>query len=467
MIPIRSYTGKTVLVLGYARSGRAVARAVTAGGGAVVVWDDSEAQRTQATTDGYKVLQGASLEGITAIIASPGIATEGAKTHPLAHTAREAAIPIRGDIELFCEAHPHANYFGITGTNGKSTTTALLGHIFTENGFPPLVLGNIGKPVLESAAPKRGQAVILEMSSYQLAQNAPLPFTGAVLLNLTPDHLDRHGDMAGYALAKARIFSNMQPGGFAVVGTDDPWCTGIFQQLSAPQGKKALAAFPLSLSAKVANGLYVEGGALWETLEGKPRRLAHINDFPRLPGVHNAQNILAAYAGARLAGLPHKGVMKAIATFPGLPHRMEYVATWRKMRFINDSKATNAEAAEKAFVCYDKIYWIVGGKPKEGGIEALRPLFSKVQHAYCIGEAGAAFHAFLHENGVASTLSHTMAAAVPAAAEDAAGSGSDAVVLLSPACASFDQFRDFEERGDVFRSLVGGWIKTAHNNPPA
>ncbi|HEX2117250.1 MAG TPA: UDP-N-acetylmuramoyl-L-alanine--D-glutamate ligase, partial [Alphaproteobacteria bacterium] len=302
-------------------------------------------------------------------------------------------------------------------------------------------------PALES-----GGIYVLEMSSYQLEITYSITFDVAILLNISADHLDRHGGMDGYIAAKRQIFHRQTAPRTAVIGVDDEYCRAIWQEL-VRQGDQIVV--PISSATKLIDGVYAADGYLYDATASKPQRIVELAQMPTLPGAHNWQNAAAAYASARAAGIDAETIAAALKTYPGLPHRQERVGERDGVLFINDSKATNADAAEKALGCYENIYWIAGGRAKEGGIASLTPYFSRIRHAYLIGEAADSFAQTL-EGRVPYTLTRELKTAVESAHADAVRDGHrDAVVLLSPACASFDQFRDFEARGDTFRALVG------------
>jgi len=453
MIVVPGFEGRKVAVLGLARSGRAAASALKAGGADVLAWDDNE--KTRAAVVGEVPLGDLTAidwHGFAALMLSPGIPHSFPEPHPAVAAARRAGVPILGDIELLGRAQPLARYIGITGTNGKSTTTALIGHILGQAGKTVEIGGNLGPPALGLAPLVKDGTYVLELSSFQLELVTSLAFDISVLLNVTPDHLDRHGDMDGYIAAKKRIFARQGEGSAAIVGIDDSICRDIAEALRR-DGKARV--IPISVQAKALGGVYVESGWLVDALEGSPRRVFELAAAPRLPGTHNAQNVAAAYAVARQAGLSPEAAIAGIRTFPGLAHRQELVDTIEGVRYINDSKATNADATEKALACYPAIYWIAGGLPKAGGITPLAPYFTRLRHAFLIGNATGEFAATL-DGKVPYSRCGDLATALKAASELARGDHvPDAVVLLSPACASYDQFPNFEVRGDTFRRLVG------------
>lgn len=453
MIEVDSFRGETVAVLGLARSGLAAAQALERGGARVAAWDDDAGKRDAAAAAGVPIvdLARSDLASVKALILSPGIPHTYPKPHPVAARTRAAGGAIIGDIELLARSRPEARYVGITGTNGKSTTTALVGHILASAGRKVAVGGNLGTPALSLPPLGRDDIYVLEMSSYQLELTETLTFDVGVLLNITPDHLDRHGGMDGYIAAKRRIFARQKSPQAAVVGIDDEICRDIAGSLAAAHAQRVV---PISAEARAPGGVYVEDGGLIDALDREPHSVLDLRHAPRLPGRHNWQNAAAAYAAARCFGVDGAAIAQGILSFAGLPHRQELIATIDGIRYVNDSKATNADAAGKALACYDAIYWIAGGVPKEGGIASLVPFFPRIRRAFLIGKATEAFAATLEGHvpfARCGDLPHALQAAREAAR---AGRQKDAVVLLSPACASFDQFANFEERGAVFRRLV-------------
>jgi UDP-N-acetylmuramoylalanine--D-glutamate ligase len=453
MIVAPGFEGRKVAVLGLARSGRAAAAALLAGGAEVLAWDDSEKTRSGIAAQlPLADLMRIDWRGVAALVLSPGIPHSFPQPHPAVLAARAAGVPIIGDIELLARAERQARFIGITGTNGKSTTTALISHILATAGKAVEVGGNLGPPALGLKPLGADGSYVLEMSSFQLELIDTLIFDIAVLLNITPDHLDRHGDMAGYVAAKKRIFASQGENATAVIGVDDEICRDIAAGLRRDGKARVL---PISVQGEAAGGVYVEEGWLVDALDGAPARVFDLKEAPRLPGTHNAQNAAAAYAVARRAGVSAEAVIAGIRTFPGLAHRQELVDTIDGVRYINDSKATNADATEKALACYEAIYWIAGGLPKAGGITSLAPYFKRLRHAFLIGDAAGEFAATL-DGKISYSRCGDLASAVAAASDRARGEHvPDAVVLLSPACASYDQFPNFEVRGDTFCRLVG------------
>jgi UDP-N-acetylmuramoylalanine--D-glutamate ligase len=342
-----------------------------------------------------------------------------------------------------------ARYVGITGTNGKSTTTALVAHILAAAGRRVQAGGNIGVPALLLDELGADGAYVLEMSSYQLELTTSLAFDVAVLLNVTPDHLDRHGGMAGYIAAKERIFARQGNAHFAIVGIDDDVCRSIADALSK-RGRQRVV--PISSGPAAPGGVSVSDGWLVDGIDGDGRRVVDLRAIERLPGRHNWQNAAAAFAAVRCLGLDAAQAASGLRSFAGLAHRQELIATIDGVRYVNDSKATNADAVANALACYDAVYWIAGGQAKEGGIAPLARFFPRVRRAFLIGEAAPAFAATL-DGKAPYAMCRTIETAVAAACAAARGT-QGATVLLSPACASFDQFSDFEARGERFRALV-------------
>ncbi len=440
-----------VAVLGLARSGLVAAQALRASDARVWAWDDDGAARGRAAVAGLRLvdLVHADWNAPDFLLLSPGIPHTHPQPHPVAALAKDHGKPIIGDIELLLRAQPDAAYVGVTGTNGKSTTTALIGHVLKRAGKRVETGGNIGEPALALAPLGGDGCYVLELSSYQLELTPSLACRVAVLLNITPDHLDRHGGMPGYIEAKAKIFAGDDPHRAAIIGIDDPHCRAMRDRLAASGHPRIV---PISVETRAAGGVHVADGNLIDDLDGNATPVAELARFVALPGPHNWQNAAAAYATARLLGVAPATIAQATESFPGLAHRQQRIAERDGVLYVNDSKATNGEAASKALACYDGIYWIVGGLPKEGGLDATRTLWSRVRRAFLIGEAADRFadelgDAVPHEH--CGTLAVAVAAAAAAAQRDGGG-----VVLFSPACASFDQFRNFEERGEAFRAAV-------------
>lgn len=456
MIPVTSLKDRPVALFGLGGSGLATARALIAGGARVTAWDDSPASVAKAAEEGIPTgdLRALDWSDIAALVLAPGVPL----THPEPHwsvgLARGAGVEVIGDIELFCRERRLAirrpPLAAITGTNGKSTTTALLAHLMKVGGRDVQIGGNFGPAILGLEPPKPGRVYVIECSSYQVDLAPGLDPSVGILLNLSPDHIDRHGTMEHYAEVKERLVAGVEAGGTAVIGVDDDWSRAIADRAEAA-GKHVVR---LSVREKLDNGIWLDGGTLVVAEKGATVFTLPLAGIGSLRGAHNAQNAAAAFAAARALGLAPEVIAAGIRSFPGLAHRMEQVRTIGDVLFVNDSKATNADAAERALTSFDDIFWIAGGKPKEGGIVPLKPYFPRVRKAYLIGVAAEDFAATLGD-AVLHEMSGTLDAAVASAARDAAASGlAHPVVLLSPACASFDQFRNFEVRGDAFRDLV-------------
>src|SRR5205814_3809452 len=371
MIVVDEFRGRLVGVLGLAKSGRAAAQSLAAGGAEVLAWDDNEAVRKALAAElTLRNLAEADWRDIPALVLSPGIPHSFPEPHPAVVRARDAGAEIIGDIELLGRAQPEARYIGITGTNGKSTTTALIAHILEAAGRRVAVGGNLGTPALSLAPLGRDGSYVLEASSFQLELITTLAFDIALLLNITPDHLDRHGDMEGYVAAKRRIFARQNKAATAIIGIDDAICRDLWDEL---RRRGPARVVPISVLEPVSNGVYVDNGWLIDALGAKPERILDLALAERLPGAHNWQNACAAYAAARACGIDTAAATTAICSFPGLAHRQELVGMIDGVRYINDSKATNADATEKALLCYPAIYWIAGGLAKAGGIAPLAP----------------------------------------------------------------------------------------------
>ncbi len=437
MIDLSLYKGRTLAVLGLGKSGLSAARALSEAGAIVLAWDDSEDTRIASGLHLTDLTQH-DFTDVDALVISPGIPHTYPEPHPVAAKAKAAGVKLICDVELLCQSCPDAEFIAITGTNGKSTTTALIAHILRE--FRPAEAGgNIGRPVMTLPAFGQEGTYVLEMSSYQLELTPSLSPAGAVFLNITPDHIERHGDLAGYIEAKKNIFANPSMGSVAVIGIDTDASRQVADELGAGWNV-------VRVSTQKKADIYVTGGILHDD----DTRI-DLNVMPTLKGQHNHENAACAYAVInRVYGVPAEEIAEAMKTFPGLPHRQFPVRTLDGVTYINDSKATNADAAARALACYDDIYWIIGGLPKEGGLSGLEIYKDRIRHTFLIGKAAPDFAKWLDEQNMSYTHCGTLDKAV-AAAHAMAKSGT---VLLSPACASWDQFKSFEHRGDVFAELV-------------
>jgi UDP-N-acetylmuramoylalanine--D-glutamate ligase len=453
MIPASMFAGKAVALFGLGGSGLATASALQAGGARVLACDDNPASMASAREKGIETgdLRTADWSRFASFVLSPGVPL----THPEPHwsvgLAKRAGVEIIGDIEVFCRERdviaPDAPFVAITGTNGKSTTTALIAHILREAGRDVQMGGNIGTAILSLGPPAPGRFHVIEMSSFQIDLTPSLRPSVGVLLNISPDHLDRHGTMENYAAIKERLVARA---GTAVVGVDDEQSATVARrrvQTGAPV--RLISTKPLG-----SDGIFAEQGRLVRAAAGTASAVADIAAIRSLRGLHNAQNAAAAFAVCETLGLSSEEIGRGMRTFPGLPHRMEEVGRRGEAIFVNDSKATNADSTEKALASFEHIYWILGGKAKDGGIAPLRDYFPKIEKAYLIGAATDEFAETL-DGKVRFARCGTLDKAVAEAAKDALASDApEPVVLLSPACASYDQYRNFEIRGDHFRDLV-------------
>jgi UDP-N-acetylmuramoylalanine--D-glutamate ligase len=466
MIPARSFANSDVAVFGLARSGVSSVAALKAGGARILAWDDDAGRREAAEKAGAHIVpyEQWPWDRLKALVLSPGVPLTHPAPHDVVARARAAGVEIIGDIELFArEIRPdrtkpgRAPVIAVTGTNGKSTTTALIGHILASAGFAAEIGGNIGKPVLDLAPPNGRTIYVLEVSSYQIDLAPGLVPDIAVLTNITPDHIERHGSLENYAAVKARLLEQTDTEGQVVIGVDDPHASSIRSRMAA-RGRSETV--PVSVGKVLGRGIFAVDTALYDAWGSRASRVMDLSTATHLPGAHNWQNAALAFAATKPFVKDTRSIVSAIASFPGLAHRIEDVGRVGKVRFVNDSKATNADAAERALVCFNDIFWIAGGRPKAGGIESLVPHFPRIRKAYLIGEAANEFARTL-DGRVTYEIVQTLDQAVVRAAADARlAQFSAPVVLLSPACASFDQFRDFEERGEAFRKAVNGLAET-------
>lgn len=466
MIPVRGYDGKKVGVLGLGRSGLATAAALKAGGAEPLLWDDSAEARAKAEADGHvmtDLTRHGAFDEVAALITSPGIPHLYPAPHKLIARAMAAGVPVDNDIGLFFRSYATPEWDNmeqtpkvvcITGSNGKSTTTALVHHILQECGRPTQMAGNIGKGVLSIDPPEDGEVVVLELSSYQTDLARALTPDVAVFTNLSPDHIDRHNGMGGYFAAKRRLFAEGGPDR-AVIGVDEAEGVYLAGQLSEGPGDDRVIR--ISSGQKLDGfgwSVFARKGFLAEWRRGKQMASIDLRSVPGLPGAHNHQNACAAYAACRSLGLAPKQIEAALHSFAGLPHRSQLVGEKDGVRFINDSKATNVDAAAKALQAFPAIRWIAGGMGKDGGIAGLVPHLGSVVKAYLIGHSARDFALQLGE--VPYEICETMDRAVIRAAEEAVAGE---VVLLAPAAASFDQYPNFEKRGDDFAACVRSLTK--------
>jgi UDP-N-acetylmuramoylalanine--D-glutamate ligase len=456
VIPVTAFAGKKVAVFGLGGSGLVCASALLAGGADVVAFDDDGQSVAKANAAGIPTadLRDIDWSKIAALVLAPGVPLTHPEPHWIVALARKAGVAVIGDIELFCRERaklaPGAPFVAITGTNGKSTTTALIAHLAASAGMDAQLGGTIGTAILSLQPPRSGRVHVIECSSYQIDLAPSLDPSVGILINLSEDHLDRHGTMAHYAEVKERLVAGVPSNGTAIVGVDDDWCRAIADRLERA-GKRVVR---ISVRQALSNGIFVASGRLMRATPAGVTSIAELGGIGSLRGQHNAQNAACAAAAALALGLEPPAIQAGLRSFPGLAHRMEELGRRGAVLYVNDSKATNADSAAQALACFTDIFWIAGGKPKTGGIESLRGFFPRIRKAYLIGEAAEEFAATLSP-GVPHEIDGTLDKALAAATRDAeASTVPEPVVLLSPACASFDQYRNFEIRGDAFRELA-------------
>jgi UDP-N-acetylmuramoylalanine--D-glutamate ligase len=473
MIKVKQYKGVTVGVLGLGRTGIAAACSLLAGQANVVAWDDNtfiydKIRQVISNDKNFKSCEKLFIEAIengnlrinpdpnavrtlSTLVVSPGIAVAPPKLHPIVKIALDSGVRLSSDFDILAVAQPSARYIGITGTNGKSTTTALIGHILQSSGDKVEVGGNTGTAVLTLNALEHDGTYVLEASSFQL-ERCDIRFNLSILLNITADHLDRYGNMDSYIEAKSKIFANHKVGDSAIISIDCPYSKKIYQEL---RNKSEARVIPISVKQRLEYGASLLNEELVVRLD--EFNLSRQLEQPlALQGPHNAENMLAAYVTCLLEGLEHEIITRATNNFAGLRHRMEQVAVYGNLKFINDSKATNVDAAGKALNTFSDIYWIAGGISKDEGISSLQPYFDKIVHVFLIGKSADDFAPILKANGVKYTISGTLLNAMESIENLHLEHGN---ILLSPACASFDQWRDFEERGETFSALAKEIIK--------
>ncbi|MBZ0122779.1 MAG: UDP-N-acetylmuramoyl-L-alanine--D-glutamate ligase [Roseovarius sp.] len=461
MIPVTGFQGERIGILGLGRSGLSAARALGAGGAHPVCWDDNPAQREMAAREGFDVadlMRPGALDDVARLVVSPGIAHLYPAPHAVVAAALDAGVPVDNDVGLFFAALATGAWDGfdaaprvvaVTGSNGKSTTAALIHHVLADAGRPAQLAGNIGRGVLDIDPPGDGGVVVLELSSYQTELARALTPDVAVFTNLSPDHLERHGGLGGYFAAKRRLFAEGGPDR-AVIGIDEPEGRFLAGQLAEAPGDARVIR--VSVARKLAGpgwSVFARKGYLSEYRKGRQAGAIDLRPVKGLPGRHNHQNACAAYAACRALGLSPAAIERGFHSFAGLPHRSQLIAEAGGVTFVNDSKATNADAALKALEAFSRIRWICGGLEKEGGIAGLGPGLKNVARAYVIGREAAQFAMLLE--GIEAEVCTTMERAVARAVEDAQPGDT---VLLAPAAASFDQYDNFEKRGEDFIACV-------------
>lgn len=452
MIGLSSYVetlgGKPVAVFGLGSSGVSVSKALVEAGAKVVAWDDKEESRNQIADLDIELqdLCETNLQDFSFLVLAPGIPYT-FEPHPVVVNAQKHDVEIIGDLELLHRCGHGLKTIGITGTNGKSTTTALMTYVLNQCGVKSKMGGNIGKAVFDLEV-NSDDVLVLEISSYQMDLCPMFRPDISVLLNITPDHLDRHGGMLPYVEAKGKI---MEGEGTGIICVDDDFTQEIFNKTFFSGDRKV---FPVSMRSKIDEGHYLLGSDLYENHAGEEKLVGHFEGFHNLKGRHNLQNAVCTYVVAKNMGLEIQNILKAFGSFPGLPHRQYVLRKEGNVSYINDSKATNGEAAAKALASYDNIYWIVGGQSKEGGLQGLEIFRDRVKKAYVIGEASEEFSFWLSKNRFLHEVCSTLDVATRQAHADALQSKSESIILLSPACASWDQFSSFEERGNYFAEQV-------------
>jgi UDP-N-acetylmuramoylalanine--D-glutamate ligase len=456
MIPVSTFAGQKVALFGLGGSGLASASALLAGGADVVAGDDSADSMARAREAGVPTadLHTVDWSRIAALVLAPGVPLTHPKPHWPVELARAANVPVVGDVELFCRERraraPEAPFVAITGTNGKSTTTALIAHLLQTAGRDAQLGGNIGTAVLSLASLQASRNYVIECSSYQIDLAPGIDPTVGILINLSEDHLDRHGTMEHYAAVKERLVAQVSDLGMAVIGVDDPWCAAAADRVERA-GRRVVR---VSVQKSLSDGICAQGEEILQVTNWTSKPIALLGGIGSLRGKHNAQNAACAVAAALALGVDPRKIQEGLWSFPGLPHRMEEIGRKGNVLFVNDSKATNADSSAQALACFGNIFWILGGKSKTGGVTSLERFFPRIRKAFLIGEAAPEFAATLGDK-VPHEIVGTLDRAIGAAAREAEMSGlSDAVVLLSPACASFDQYRNFEVRGGAFRKLV-------------
>ena len=453
MIAATAMEGKRVALFGLGNSGTATALALLAGGAGVTAWDDNRDRVAEAEQAGVPVgdLRAIDWSRVDALVLAPGVPLTHPKPHWVVDLAHGADVEIIGDIELFARQRrieaPGCPFIAVTGTNGKSTTTALIAHILAQAGRDTQLGGNIGTAIMTLEPPKSGRFFVIECSSYQVDLAPSIDPSAGILLNLSPDHLDRHGTMEHYAAVKERLVAGSD---VAIIGTDDRWCIEIADRTE----RAGTPVVRISKRDIRADGYYADATRIMAAAGGTAHAVADLKGIVGLRGAHNAQNAAAAIAACAAVGLSEREIVRGLESFSGLRHRMQPVARRGRVLFVNDSKATNADAAGPALSSFERIYWIAGGLPKSAGLNGLSDWFSHVAKAYLIGEAAPSFAAELGED-VPYEIAETLERAVSHAADEAARDGhGEPVVLLSPACSSFDQYRNFEKRGDAFVAHV-------------
>jgi UDP-N-acetylmuramoylalanine--D-glutamate ligase len=452
MIDLSSYAQslgkKRIAVFGLGMSGLSSVKALVKAGITVTAYDDKPENCDKAKAFGAEIedLSHADLSVFDFLVLAPGVPYT-YNPHAVVQNAQKYNVEIIGDLELLHRANHGVKTIGITGTNGKSTTTALLNHVLNECGKKSLMGGNIGKSVLDLDL-NDIEVLVIEVSSYQMDLCPSFRPNISMLLNITPDHLDRHGSMKAYVEAKANILDG---DGLGVICTDDDYTMALFDKAFCGDSPRRI--LPVSVQDEVVESVFVKKNTLYKNHAGENVKITDLQSLETLKGVHNQQNIVCAYAVCKELGLDDDKIINALATYSGLPHRQYIVTTKNNVTYINDSKATNAEAAAKALASYEDIYWIVGGRSKEAGLKGLSIFKDKIKKSYLIGEATEEFSKWFQKYDFNFEAFETLNQATEAAHNDAQKEN-QGTVLLSPACASWDQFPSFEARGDAFTQKV-------------
>jgi len=449
MITAPAYQGKTVGVFGLARTGIAAVHSLVASGATVWAWDDDAEKCAQVKNVAHN-LYTADFSQLDALLLAPGVPLSYPKPHSLVEKAAQEQVPLISDVDVLQAARkslPKHKIVAITGTNGKSTTTALIGHMVEKMSVPVAIGGNIGTGVLSLDPLEKGGVYVLELSSFQLDLTNSFKANVAILLNVSPDHLDRHGSFDNYVAAKTKLFDMQNyEKGIAVIGVDDSVGGKLIEHTQSQ-------VIPVSVNEPVAGGVYVLDGILYDAMDGEAKRIGDLAEAKALQGSHNWQNAAAAYASGRQLKFSPSRIFTNLCSFPGLVHRQEIIATINGVSFVNDSKATNSAAALRALSAFENIHWIAGGKAKEMNFSHMSPAVANVKKAYFNGDAASIF-----ERDLAVSVDSNVYADMTAAFNAACGAAVPGdTILLSPACTAFDQFKDFEERGECFRSLVEGY----------
>ena len=444
-----------VAIMGLGKTGLSAAKFLESRGIEVWAWDDQESARAEVKSDGVKLkdLYLCNWSYPKFLILSPGIPEHYPTPHKVASLAIEHKCKIICDIDLLAQFNNEATFIGVTGTNGKSTTTSLIGHILDNGKRLIRIGGNLGVPAIDLEMLGKDGTYVLELSSYQLGRVPSLNLSAGVLLNISFDHLDRHGGLNGYIDAKKSIFQKLSDNGNAVIGIDDPYSRSIGLELMSKTLSKKVRVVPISSKLRAPGGVYCSGKYLIDDMDYKSSKIMDLTVQTQLEGLHNWQNIAAAYAIARMNNISSEDIIHGIETFPGLAHRQEFVRKIGKVTFVNDSKATNWDSAIKALQTYSSIYWIAGGRVKEVEENFVIKLPSEVKHAFLFGEDAGVISEIIGSQ-VSFQIYDDLEGAVFAAYELSKKSRATAMVLFSPGCSSFDQFKNFEERGDMFRQMV-------------